>query len=117
MTERREMNQLQKEHGEWANKTFPSHYREGKPNPYAPLNHLTDDEKGEIWELTEALMRGDADDIRKELADCQLLLYSIACLCNVDLEAAAWDKYHINVNREWGEPDEKGVVGHIRGEA
>ncbi len=110
------MNQLQLDHGEWTNKQFASHHKEdGTPNPLPPFRHLIDYEKGEVWELATALSNGDPTAIAKELADCQLLLYGIASLCGVDLEQAAWEKYHVNKARRWGEPDPDGIVEHVRG--
>lgn len=107
------MNPLQKEHGDWANKQFASsHFKDGKPNPMAPFHHLTDLAKGEVRELRDALAAGDPETIAMELAGCQLLLYSIAHLCYVDLEQAAWSKAEINFGRQRGEPDENGVVEH-----
>ena len=110
------MNRLQQEHSEWANKTFTSHFHvdDGTPRPTAPFRHLVDHKKGEIWELEAALHRGNKVEIARELADCQLLLYSIASLCGVDLEVASWEKYQINIRRKWGKPDEYGIVEHER---
>ena len=107
------MNELQQRHSEWANKQFPSHFKDGKPNPMAPFNHLVSATKGEVWELRDALKSGDFRRIAMELADCQLLLYSIAHLCGVDLEKAAEYKAMVNMNRKWGEPDEDGIVEHL----
>ncbi len=107
------MNHLQQQHGEWANRQFPSHYKDGSPNPMAPLNHLVSATKGEVWELSAAIMSGNYQSIAMELADCQLLLYSIAHLCSVDLEKAAEYKAMVNMNRKWGEPDKDGIVEHI----
>lgn len=107
------MNDLQQRHGDWANMQFQSHFKDGIPNPMAPFNHLTDPERGEVWELLSALESGDYQRIALELADCQLLLYSIAHLCGIDLEKAAEYKSMVNMNRRWGQPDKHGIVEHL----
>ena len=107
------MNKLQQEHGDWANKQFSSHFKDGIPNPMAPFYHLVDPSKGEVWELLEALKSGNYQRIALELADCQLLLYSIAHLCSVDLEKSAEYKFMVNRNRSWGQPDVDGIVEHV----
>lgn len=108
------MNWLQQDYGDWANKQFPSHFKEDRtPNPSAPYAHLCDPIKGEVWELGRALKSGEHQKIAMELADCLLLLYSIAHLCGVDLEKAAEYKFMVNRNRRWGEPDRDGIVEHL----
>jgi len=93
--------QFQKTHGEWSDKTF------GIREPKAPLHHL----KKEVQEVIE-----QPYDIT-EYADCLLLLMDSARIAGFnmdDLYFVAMKKFHINQSREWGKPDENGVVEHIR---
>lgn len=94
---------LQNEQGLWSDATFGAN-RE----PSAPLAHL-------VKELGELL---DAPRDRMEYADCLMLLldaYRKAGGTADDLVQACFQKLEINKQREWGEPDENGVVEHIRG--
>ena len=52
-----------------------------------------------------------------EYADCLLLILDAASNAGIgadDLLNACWEKLDINRVREWGEPDESGVVEHVR---
>lgn len=94
--------QLQNEIANWSDATF------GSNRPAAtPLNHLAK----EMLELIEA------PEDRMEYADCLLLLldaYRMAGGSADDLIEACYQKLEINKEREWGKPDENGVVEHIR---
>jgi len=112
---------------QWSDNTFGNH-RTGKPIAY----HL----KKEIDEVIdaidvlrgagndkEALWRERYGDIRKaqtrvkfELADCLTLLLDIAAHEHINVSElldASEEKLEINKKRNWGEPDENGVVEHI----
>ena len=57
-----------------------------------------------------------APDDRMEWADCMILLLDAARRAGLsmdDLHQAIEDKMEINLKREWGEPDEDGVVRHV----
>ncbi len=94
--------QLQNEIANWSDATF------GAKRPATrPLNHLAK----EIRELIEA------PEDRMEYADCLILLldaYRMAGGSADDLIEACYQKLEINKEREWGKPDENGVVEHIR---
>jgi len=93
---------LQLEQGHWADATF------GRPRkPEGPIAHL----RKEVEELAEN--PGD----RLEYADCLMLLldaYRLAGGYADDLVTAGFQKLEINRQRQWGKPDENGVVEHIR---
>ena len=93
---------LQEQVTEFADKTF------GNPgNPLPPLHHL----KGEVDELIEA-----PNDIY-EYADCMILLIQSAMRAGYRMNRlfdACEEKHEINKKRKWGEPDENGVVQHIK---
>lgn len=115
---------LQADIADWADATFPSHYRDGVPNPGAPYKHLTVNDKGEVWELGRAIVDYTTDpmpehrqQVATELADCLHLLASIAHLCGIDLLAATRAKLAENKARRWGKPDSDGVVEHVREES
>jgi NTP pyrophosphatase (non-canonical NTP hydrolase) len=116
----KELQILQDEIQQWANKTF------GKDWPVtAPLHHL----KKEVDETIEAInneqintIENDHDFtlIRKtktEFADCFILLLNAASrygMSVADLHTYAKNKMALNRSRSWGKPDENGVVEHIR---
>jgi hypothetical protein len=100
--DRSRIQRLQDEAGEWSDATFG--YNRSAEGPIA---HLAK----EIEELADN--PGD----RLEYADCLLLLldaYRLAGGSADDLVGAAWQKFGINRSRVWGEPDENGVVEHVR---
>ncbi len=82
-----------------------------KATPLSCVNHL-EEEVGELKEKTE---QGILD--RHEVADCFFLLFGY---CNKhglkyeDLILLLVDKFTIVKEREWGEPNEKGYVKHIK---
>jgi len=92
-------NTFQREVGEWGNAMFPH----GTPD--SVVAHL----KKEVDELAES---HDAE----EAADCLILLLHHAHRCGYDLMSWADWKFQINKKRKWGEPDQNGVVEHIREE-
>lgn len=100
--DRSRIQRLQDEIGEWADATFGRH-----DGPDIAIAHL----RKEVDELAE-----NADD-RLEYADCLMLVldaYRKAGGSADDLITAAFQKHEINRLREWGEPDEDGVVEHVR---
>ena len=97
------MTNLQKAIHEWQMETFKSSDEESK------FNHLAE----EMVELKEAIISGTNEELEMEIADCFLLLTGIASLRDIDIIAAARKKLEINKQRDWGEPDELGIVRHI----
>ncbi len=94
--------QLQDEIASWSDATFGS----GR-TPSIPLHHLAK----EVQELIET------PNDRMEYADCLILLldaYRMYGGSTDDLINACWEKLETNRKREWGTPDENGVVEHIR---
>ena len=95
-----------KEITDWQKITFPG------ATPNSKVAHLV----SEVIELDEALARNDADK-RLEFADCFLLLFGAAAadgMSYYDVCNAISEKFEINKKRNWGLPDEKGVVNHIK---
>lgn len=78
----------------------------------------------ETRELTEALESNFRDNsalnfssAKEELADCMILILDCAVHfgCNADeLITACFNKLEKNKKRTWGEPDENGVVEHLK---
>ena len=97
---------------EWANKTFPNQTAVSKSI------HLQKEAK----ELTEALEKyyripsqRHRDDVKLEFADIMILLVNTANVYGItakELIALSYIKLEINKSRQWGEPDEDGVVLH-----
>lgn len=116
------MKELQKDIGEWQNRTFK------QATLQSVFNHL----KKEMKEVQEVINRykeletqfddcfweEDAEDARdqlkNELADVIILVVALADLGIIDLEQAVKDKMVINKARKWGKPDSQGVVEHIK---
>ncbi len=83
--------------GKWGIETFPQQTAE------SIIAHLVE----EVMELD----RNPTSE--EELADCMILLLNLAYYNKVNLVKAILDKHKINVQREWGERQENGVVHHI----
>lgn len=86
-----------------------------------PLNHL----RKEIEEVIAAdnlcLGEDPSNGSLMEFADCLLLLIDAYRLRHRGLPpekllVAAWNKIQINKRRDWGKPDNNGVIEHIRNE-
>lgn len=98
----------------WQKETF------GEATPFSKLAHLIQ----EIVELKDAIEETyknpnleTFNDARMEYADCFMLLFGSASSYGLSYQEIcdAIDKKHdINLSRKWGEPDENGVVKHIK---
>lgn len=84
----------------WALATFP------KSTPQSCFAHL----QKEVAELAENVTN------EGEIADCVFLLLDLCQRAGIDVVAALRRKLEIAKSRKWGEPDEQGVVEHIRDE-
>lgn len=94
--------QLQDEIAQWSDATFGS----GRPAT-RPLHHLAK----EVQELIAA------PHDQMEYADCLILLldaYRMAGGSADKMIETSYRKLEINRKRDWGTPDENGVVEHIR---
>lgn len=96
---------FQEQVNEWGNKIFP------RATLRSIYKHL---EEEVLDELQEAIAMNDADEIMAELADIQILSLQIAGKLGRNLVDAVVDKFENNKYRQWGEPDENGVVRHIK---
>lgn len=97
------MNELIANINEWQNKTFP------ESDEISKFNKLIK----EIKELGNALEYGPIDPIKNEIADCMILLIGIAGSLEIDPIDAVKRKHEVNKQRQWGKPDEYGVVEHV----
>jgi NTP pyrophosphatase (non-canonical NTP hydrolase) len=114
ITERYALDAFQNEVGDWAEATFGFG---GQGERYdAILAHA----QRELVELREAVVDnvyGFADNyfqVQSEIADVVLLLMHLAYKFDFSLEQALREKHAINITRQWGLPDEFGVIEHIR---
>lgn len=89
---------MQDEVNEWQRKTFP----EATPKTIAA--HLLREAK-ELYAQPEDW---------EEVADIQILLFGMADSLGIDLYRIVKAKLEINKLRQWGQPDEQGVIEHIR---
>jgi NTP pyrophosphatase (non-canonical NTP hydrolase) len=90
---------------DWQVRTFP------QATALSKLHHL----KQEVLELIEAIESNDPDK-KLEFADCFMLLFGAAKSDGMsfeDINESIMTKYMINLKRNWGTPDENGVVKHI----
>jgi len=104
------LQQLMNDIGDWSDATFG----EGQRNP-AILYHL----KKEVQELIDEFEKTEIDEFKKlgEYADCFMLLLDSARKYGISaghLIRITREKLEINKKREWGKPDENGVVEHIK---
>ena len=97
---------FQEQVGEWGERTFP----------HATLSSIFNHMAEEVAELLEAIRACDTDNIMEELADVQLMSIHIAHKLNRPLIDAVVNKFNECQTREWGEPDELGIVRHIKQE-
>lgn len=95
----------------WADKQFP------QATQLSRANHL----KKEVEELILSLevdpvngLVAKADMVAEEVGDCMSLLLHIITNGDIDIEAELERKLKINMARDWGEPNEKGFVEHVR---
>lgn len=91
---------------EFQDTTFPN------SNAMSKLHHLSD----EVIELMSAIQQDEPGE-RHEFADCFLLLIGAAAKRGMtldDITACMEEKLAINLKRQWGAPDENGVVKHIK---
>lgn len=94
------LNDLVNEIGLWSEETF------GHDKPTVLLSkmaHLRE-------EVDELSIDPRAPD---DLADCIILLASIAYIAGVDLEYAVKNKMAVNRARKWHAPDARGIQRHI----
>lgn len=72
----------------------------------------------EMKELDDDLiLSAPKEKIISEYADCFLLLFGSACLYGLSYEdicQAINDKMEINKQRQWGKPNDKGYVKHVK---
>jgi NTP pyrophosphatase (non-canonical NTP hydrolase) len=110
-----DLDDFQRRVGEWGSRTFP------KSTPYSKFAHLLK----EVWELEDeieppgARPRSHVIDparVAEEAADCLMLLLHLCHEQGVSLADAAEAKFADVQTRRWGEPDEHGVVEHVRTE-
>lgn len=90
------LSDLQREIGQWQAETFPA------STLSSTIKHL----QKEVGEL-------DRDRSPEEAADCVILLIEVANHMGICLQTEVEIKDAINRLRQWGEPDEHGVVEHI----
>jgi len=84
-------------------------FGEGRALPAA--HHLRE----EVDELIADLEK-DAPGVAEEVADCALLVFAVADHLGIDLFEAIIAKMQTNISRKWGQPDDNGVIRHIRAE-
>ena len=93
---------------EWTTKTFPNQTSISK------LHHL----KKEVRELIEAIENNhEREGVEHEFSDCFMLLFDAARIEGmslIDIINVMKRKFDINKQRIWGEPDENGVIHHIK---
>lgn len=79
----------------------------------AKLSHL----KEEVTELQVAVDNGDKKEINDEIADCFMLLFDVAHDLKItenDIIKFSQVKLGINKDRKWSNPDNNGVIHHIK---
>jgi len=90
--------------GEWNVKTFPDSTFKGH------IHHI----KKEVEELEEAYLSSNDYHVAQETADVFIMLLSLAHRLEFDLMDEAANKMRILLRRKWQEPDENGVIEHVR---
>lgn len=86
---------------------------EGTRGIIAKLSHL----KEEVTELQVAVDNGNKKEINDEIADCFMLLFDVAHDLKItenDIIKFSRVKLGINKDRKWSNPDNNGVIHHIK---
>ncbi len=88
----------------WQDKTFP------KKTPHSIADHLG----REVQELKDSVGMGSAG-VGSEVADVQILLWGLAEEMGINILQEVSDKFYGElIHRKWKQPDERGVVEHIK---
>lgn len=95
----------------FSQETFGSDEERG---PIYPLRHL----EREAREAQVASVNADVspESVHEEIVDCYLIILDAARRAGMDYEMllqGAAVKLAINMTREWGEPDQDGVIEHV----
>lgn len=90
---------------EWQKETF------GSATMFSKIEHL----KQELEEVIEP----DLEPIKRriEFADCFILLFGAAASFGMtydEIVSSIDFKHNVNLLRQWGKPDENGVVNHLK---
>lgn len=93
---------IQRKIGDWSRRTFPN------STVNSTMRHLWK----EVAELDQAIDGKKNENICEEAADVFILLVQLCNRAGIDLEASVREKHEENLNRQWGAPDEYGVVYH-----
>lgn len=88
---------------EWGDRTFPD------ARPRSIFNHLED----EVKELSNAICFESREAVEEEIGDILHLLAHLGSKYGVSLELALRKKFIVNQTRQWGKPDERGVIRHV----
>lgn len=92
----------------WADKTFGT-----ERTALAPLYHL----KKEVDEAIKSMQQGIRENAVAELSDCFILILNASSKYRMtfdELLKASKNKMEINKSRKWGNPDNNGVVEHLK---
>ena len=114
------MDNLQREIGEWQDRTFPAKTVESivchMEKEFNELRDAFNSLNSNPCSTVETLLHGVAK-FEKELADVFILSFGLAHHIGISAEKIVREKFEINKMRQWGNPDENGVVEHIREES
>lgn len=94
----------------WSRETFGSDADRG---PSGPAKHL----KKEVQEVLDALAAGDLDHAKKELVDCQFLVFDAARRSGLSFDmffAMCFSKLAENQARTWNKATDDEPVEHVR---
>lgn len=114
------LQQLAESIAAWQGRTFD----QSKASSAGAVEHLRR-EANELWELfwkegdgsqkqIEKWMRPNTSDVGEEAADVFFMLVQLSVSEGFDLRSAIASKYAKNIKRDWKEPDEHGVVEHVK---
>ena len=102
----------------WERRTFPHATTQSRATHLQREVAELENVAHNLWVLDTYNTRGKAEYramLAEELADCLMLLGTIAAGGGIDLGAALRAKFETVQGRTYGPPDEQGVSEHIRG--
>jgi NTP pyrophosphatase (non-canonical NTP hydrolase) len=111
-----EIKKFQDEVGKWVNEAFNKKRGHNKKAcTIGTINHFQK-EALELKQASQDYINGHQgkEIIPEEAADCLILLLHLAHLHEFDLLEWTEKKMVVNYKRTWGEPDEFGVIEHIK---
>lgn len=94
--------------GSWASVQFGHHIEDAEAFD-AVYSHFQE----QVTQLDDIIASADNDLIGERLADLFILSCTLCWIAGIDFADAIATKHQVNLHREWGEPNDRGIVHHV----